>query len=117
MNRHLTEDELVLHYYGEMTVDGDSRAAAHMDGCAQCRDQLARLQRALALVDADALAEPDGGFEARTWRRLEPALRAAAPPPRRWTPAFVTLTWTAAAAMLVLAAFVTGRFWPDPAPV
>src|SRR5688572_24303999 len=116
MNRHLTEDELVLHYYGEMTVDDESRAAAHMDGCAQCRDQLARLQRALALADADTLAEPDGGFEARTWRRLEPALRAAAPP-RRWTPAFVTRTWTPAAARLVLAAFATGRFWPDPAPV
>ena len=115
MNRHLTEDELVLHYYGEMTDEAEDSASAHMDGCAACRDELARLQRVFALVDTRALPEPDAEFEARAWRRLQPALREAAPP-RRFAPTFTTLAWAAAAAVLVLAAFVTGRFWPDPAP-
>lgn len=120
MDRHLTEDELVLHYYGEMTGGAEARASTHMDACAVCRDQLAHLQRVLALVDARTLPEPDAGFEARAWQRLQPPLRAEAAPQRRWALprlSFATLAWGAAAAVLVLAAFVVGRVWPDPVPV
>jgi hypothetical protein len=120
MDRHLTEDELVLHYYGEMIDEAEARATSHMDGCSTCREGLAQLQRVLALVDAVPRAEPDAGFEARAWRRLEPALRNEAPrrPVRLpWSGLTVqSLAWSAAAAAIVLAAFVAGRFWPAAGP-
>ena len=31
LNRHLTEDELALHYYGEMTDEMEARTLAHLD--------------------------------------------------------------------------------------
>ena len=84
MDRHLTDDELALHYYGEMGDAAEARAESHLDACRACRDQLERLQQVFAIIDADSVPEPDERFEARAWQRLEPVLhqtRAAAP----WT--------------------------------
>lgn len=120
MDRHLTEDELVLHYYGEMSDAAEGRACAHMDACAECRTQLSRLQRVLALVDAGATPEPAATFEARTWQQVEPVLRRELPRRRAYLPlpllrpVIAKIAWGAAAAVLVLAAFVAGRVWPDP---
>jgi hypothetical protein len=114
MDRHLTDDELVLHYYGETSDAADARAASHVDGCVECRENLARLQRVLAMVDAGAPPAADAAFESRMWERLEPELQLAAgsgqqaagrssyhlPP---------TTYRLATAALLVLAAFVAGR--------
>src|SRR5688572_24312187 len=78
MDRHLTDDELVLHYYGETSDAVDAGAASHLAGCAGCRDNLARLQRVLALVDAGVPPAADAAFEARVWAALEPELQLAA---------------------------------------
>jgi hypothetical protein len=110
---HLTDDELVLHYYGEMREAAEARACAHLDGCASCREHLQRLQRVMAALDAAPMPEPDAFFEGRTWARLQPAL-AQAPRTRTWTPPWPALAWGAAAALMVIAAFVAGRFYPAP---
>lgn len=120
MNRHLTEDELVLHYYGEMSDAAEAGATAHLDSCVECRAQLAQLQRVLALVDVGVPPEPDAAFEARTWQRLEPSLKDLPRQLRRsfglfpWSlPPIARLAWGAAACVVVLGAFAAGRFWPD----
>ena len=59
MNIHLTEDELVLHYYGEMSTSEETRATAHLTSCADCHENLRRLQRVLAVVEESALAGPE----------------------------------------------------------
>jgi hypothetical protein len=121
MNRHLTDDELVLHDDGEGSEALDAGASSHLDGCAECRGNLARLQRVLAMVDAEPAPVADSGFEARVWEALEPELQLAAgsrqlaaersayhlPP---------TTYRLAAAAVLVLAAFVAGRMSAPQAP-
>jgi len=117
MHTHLTEDELVLHYYGEMSASEDAATAAHLTSCEACHDNLRRLQRVLAVVDETALAGPElpEHFERTVWAKLEPSLQR----PRHWTS---WLTWTprhaiaAAALVLVIgAAFMAGRLSPRPA--
>ena len=37
MNDHLSEDELVLHFYGEIDRADESRIASHLASCADCQ--------------------------------------------------------------------------------
>ena len=114
---HLNEDELVLHYYGEMTPGEEQRAAAHLADCAPCHSSLTALQRALAAVDAAPAPEPADGFERTMWARLEPAL-----PSRRagwfsWLAiAPARLALAAGLVVLVAGAFLAGRLWQRGGP-
>lgn len=113
-DRHLTHDELVLHYYGD--AGGETRRFdRHLAGCDACRTSLARLTRALSLVEASPAEEPDAAFEARLWARLAPSLEAPAPWWRRF-PAVRTTPWAAAAlaAASIVAAFAGGWWLRDP---
>src|SRR5688572_19440770 len=79
---HVHEDDLTLLYYDEL-AGADARAArAHLEGCAECRVRQAELARLLTMVGDAETPEPDPGFEAAMWRRLQPALRAARHPVR-----------------------------------
>ena len=118
---HLTEDELVLHYYGEMTAAEESRTTEHLAACRACHDSLRQLQRVLAVVDESALAGPDlpEHFERTVWARLEPNLGGAR---GGWFFWFVLspgrLAWIATIVLLVGASFMAGRLAPrsgDPA--
>jgi hypothetical protein len=146
MDRHLTDDELVLHYYGEMSDAVEARTLVHLDACDTCREDLARLQRALAVVDAIEPPQVRAGVESRVWARLEPALFRLKPEAtgpalfrlkpeatgvafastsgvasafrRKTAPWTAPLAWSAAAAAVVLAAFIAGRISaPLPAAV
>ena len=117
--RHLSEDELILHYYGESDAPQEQQAAAHLEDCGLCRNEYARLQRVLGVIDERAVAvEPHASFERTMWARLEPNLR---PAQRSWlswmlmSPAPLGLA--AAVVVLVSAAFFAGRaLSPAPAP-
>ena len=119
---HLTEDDLVLHYYGELTGAEEAHAAEHLTTCRTCHDELRRLQQVLAVVDERALAGPElpAHFERTVWARLEPNL---GPSRRSWLSWFVLspsrLAWVAAVVVLVGASFMAGRLVPranDAAP-
>jgi len=112
---HLTDDELVLHYYGEMSDAAEARACAHLDECPACRENLVKLQRVMAAIDTAPVLEPDTWFEQRTWARLQPALTPA--PRRSWQLPWRAIAWGAAAALIVIAAFVAGRFTSAPPAV
>jgi hypothetical protein len=114
MTLHLTDDELVLHYYGEMSEAAESKACDHLDGCAACRENLTRLQRVMSAIDATPVPEPDAWFEQRAWARLAPALKAS-DIRRPWQLPWRAIAWGAAAAVVVLAAFVAGQFTSGPA--
>jgi hypothetical protein len=120
MISHLTEDDLVLHYYGEMNGAEEVQASAHLSSCAQCHESYRRLQRVLAAVDDSALVGPElpEHFERTVWARLEPNLPRAERGWSSWlglSPA--RLAWVAMLVLLVGAAFVAGRLTPrQPVP-
>jgi hypothetical protein len=109
---HLTEEQLILHYYGE---ESDALSSEkHLEECPGCRDLYSSLQRVLNVVDA--LPVPDLGPEygAEVWRRIQHRVPAR----RRWLPSF-EWRWaaaTAAMAALLIGAFVAGRHYPQLYP-
>lgn len=115
MNTHLTDDDLVLHYYGELDAAGEIASAAHLNGCGNCHARFRRLQRVLAVVDETTVSGPElpESFERTVWARLEPNLERR--PPGLW-PWFVLsparLALVASVAVLVGAAFLAGRIVP-----
>jgi predicted anti-sigma-YlaC factor YlaD len=116
---HLTEDDLVLHYYGEMSAPEETLATEHLGRCAECRTQLTQLQRVLGVLDESAVGpvELPEGFERIVWARLQPNLRRHS---RGWfswmlvSPAPLALA--AAVVVLVGAAFFAGRFFSTGKP-
>jgi hypothetical protein len=108
MTPHLTDDDLLLHYYGETEPSNERVVAAHLDSCRECRASLVRLERLLAMVNSGVDVDVPSTFERDTWRRLAPHVvvrkraRLFAPP----------MVWGAAAAGVVLAAFLVAQVWP-----
>jgi len=115
---HLSDDDLVLHYYGEMAAPEEARAAAHLAECHACQQDYGKLQRLLALVESTATSEAPDGFERVAWARLEPELPSRRPGWLSWfvfSPA--RLAWAGGVMLLVFAAFMAGRLMPrDAAP-
>jgi hypothetical protein len=69
---HPADEDLVLSHYGE----GDpAETAAHLEGCARCRDRRDDLVAMLSLASDDPVPERDPGYGERVWLRLEPRLR------------------------------------------
>lgn len=109
MTEHLTDDDLVLHFYGEMDHSAETAAVSHLAACDSCRRSYTRLQRVLAAVDALPAPVLSDGFERTVWARLEPQL----PPRRGWFSWLVlspgNLAWVSAVVLLVVGAFMAGR--------
>jgi hypothetical protein len=112
---HLTEDDLILHYYGELDAAAAARAGDHLRGCADCHASFTTLQRVLAAVESAPPVDLGQGFERKVWARLQPELE-----PRRkgWLSWFVLsparLAWVAGIAILVASAFFAGRMSQRP---
>jgi hypothetical protein len=110
MNNHLTEDELILHYYREIDRADLQRVESHLASCAECQAANEKLARVMAMVDSAAPIEAPAGFERIAWARLEPKLDANRDGALRrffWFPQWALAGGVAA---LVVAAFVAGRF-------
>jgi hypothetical protein len=106
---HVTEQDLVLHYYGELAAAEDRAISAHLAECPGCRREFTRLQRVLGVIDETVIApELPDGFERTVWARLEPGLRRD----RRGWLSWLAPAPLALAAMVILlvgAAFFAGR--------
>jgi hypothetical protein len=99
--QHLTEEQLVAHYYH----DGDAASAeAHLESCEECRAQLATLRSVLALIDQLPIPEKNGAYGEEVWTRLRWKLGSERRRARVWA------TISAIAAALALA-FIGGMFW------
>ena len=113
---HLNDDDLVLHYYGEMDAAEETRASAHLSECGPCHGSYTKLQRVLAAVEAAPAPEIADGFERIVWARLEPDLRSARTGWLLWfvfSPA--RMAWLAGVLVLLAGAFVAGRHWKEGA--
>lgn len=113
---HLSDDDLVLHYYGELDEAGDAAASAHIGACGDCLRRQAHLQRVMAAVDGMELPALPENYERTVWARLEPELSA----PRGWLSWLVlspgNLAWVSAVVLLVAGAFMAGRMTRTVAP-
>jgi hypothetical protein len=112
MNSHVTDDELILHFYGESPNEAP-RIDQHLGECGECQANWATLQRTMQMVDSAEIADAPAGFERVMWAKIQPQL-----PPRRarlswWSPR----AWApiAGLAAVIALAFVGGRFWPGTA--
>jgi len=106
--QHLTEEQLVSHYYH----DGDAAfAAEHLAVCEECRTQFETLRKVLSLVDQLPIPERGDAYGDEVWTRLRWKLGS-----NRRRSAY---GWMAIAAALIVA-FVGGMFWharsQQPAP-
>lgn len=109
MNTHLTEDELILHYYGEVDRADASRVESHLASCAECQLANHKLARVMAMVDAASPVEAPDGFERIAWARLEPHLDSNTTRALKsffWFPQWALAGGVAA---LLVAAFWAGR--------
>jgi hypothetical protein len=73
---HLSEDDLILHYYGE-DESSEFGVQTHLASCAGCREAFAGLRRVMEAIDAAPVPEPAADFERSVWARLAPELSAA----------------------------------------
>ena len=115
---HCTEDELILHYYGEARAP--AAVDRHLATCAGCADAYQAIVGTLQLVVAPEPPERDDSYSHEVWSRLRGRLPERPVPWWQawfgWTP----VTVAAAIATVVIATTVgtrvSGRVWPRAAP-
>jgi hypothetical protein len=94
--KHLSEEDLILIYYGEPGVP--EAAHAHLAECGQCRAEADALAHTLDLCNEWTAPTPDAGFERRVWDHR----------PHSWA---MPRVWMGVAATIVIliGAFLLGR--------
>lgn len=109
---HLTEEQLVLHYYGEQ---GDTLEIEwHLKECEDCRGLYGSLKRVLNVLDSAPSPERGADYGAEVWGRIEAKLK----PRCRWRVwgVMLAMRWVlagAAVVVLLTVAFLAGRFYPQ----
>jgi hypothetical protein len=113
VTHHCTEDELTLYYYGE----GRRRheVERHLDLCGDCAATYREIAATLAMIAAPEVPERGDQYGLEVWQRIRHKLPEQEPSAWATLAGFFRserLVFAAAAAILVLAAFVAGRVWP-----
>jgi len=135
VSTHYSEDDLTLYYYGESPshrwstyVGGGSRSAVerHLAECATCAAAYREIADTLAMIVAEEIPERGDRYGLEVWQRVRPQL-AVEPDAFKALKGLQRFPWfaaldrfgfkefAAAAAVLMIAAFVAGRFSIDVA--
>jgi hypothetical protein len=126
--RHMSDENLLLDYYGEATPEQHAEMRAHVETCAECQALDRELRAVLALVDSEPVPDAPPGFEREMWARLEPVVsglpsRSFGGPRKADTAKADTSTWSfefprwalaASVAALAVGSFALGRVWDTP---
>lgn len=126
MHAHISDEDLLLDYYGEATPEQRAVMRAHLQTCAECQALDRELRAVLALVDKEPLPEAPPGFERDMWARVEPVVSGfsrtrevrlkadTTKPDTTWS--FELPRWALAASVAALAvgSFALGRIWDTP---
>ena len=128
MTNHFNEDDLTLYYYGEGAYRVDRvgrgsprrRVDQHLERCPACASLYHEIAGTLAMVVAPEVPERGDQYGLEVWQRLRHKLPEQDAPLWKalWTSVFRLdrLVFAAAAAALLLTAFVAGRVWPLQQP-
>lgn len=111
--RHVTEEELVEHYYGESSAQ--SGVALHLELCSKCAKSYETLCKDLEGIEIAAVPLRGADFGDQVWEKLRNSLpvyeKKESPWSRMWNWKWRPLGYGLTCAVLILAAFVIGRNW------
>ena len=120
MSTHYSEDDLTLYYYGEAPSAGFGAARRkadierHLQQCSDCARLYREIADTLAMVVAEEAPERGERYGLEVWQRIRHQLPEAEAK-FGWFTGFTKVAGLAAvAAMLVIAAFIAGRFSTNP---
>jgi hypothetical protein len=105
---HCSDDELVLHYYGE-----DAAPAPHLAACGECAARYRELEAVLQSVYSVEAPPRGEQYGLEVWTRIRHRL----PEPQAWWRGLFSqwpmATLASAAVVLIVAGFAAGRLWPE----
>jgi len=107
--KHYTEEDLILHYYDERGRRKD--IDAHLDQCERCAAAYRALAGTLRLIETPEAPERGEQYGLEVWQRIRHRLPEQEIP---WWSIWFRADRLAAAgafAVLLMAAFVAGRWW------
>ena len=107
--KHLTQEQIVLHCYGD-AKDGEA-IEGHLRECSECRAEFGKVKALLKEIPPAEVPEPPAYLEQKLWLNLRDRLEEEPSP--RWQRFLAPSRWAiaAAVAVLVVGAFLAGRFW------
>ena len=110
--KHSTEEELIAYRYG--AARERTAVAAHLKECAECREELARIEAVFRAMDAVPVPDPGEDYGERVWQRIAPRLGERKT--RWWESLFVPQRLLALGGVvaLVILGFVAGRLTRSP---
>jgi hypothetical protein len=109
--KHLTEEELVDHYYGEAVNSVDIES--HLHACNVCAATFATLQQDLASIKSPIVPMRDASYGDQVWQSLRNSVPVYEKKKRRWLHFNLMqgLGYATACIVLIAAAFFAGRQW------
>ena len=112
--KHRTEEELIA--YRDGATDERAAIVAHLSECAECREDLARIEAVFAALDAVPIPDPGEDYGGRVWQKISP--RLGEKQARWWESLFVPQRVAALGGIvaLVILAFFAGRITRHTAP-
>jgi hypothetical protein len=110
--KHLTEEELIEHYYGEDFYKAD--VEVHLQACRQCAQAYEELGKLMGSIRTSEPPARSPEYGTQVWQSIKGSLEAY-PAKKRgffmWPHLTPRLAYAAACLLFVAAAFLAGRFW------
>lgn len=110
--KHLTEEQIVMHYYGE--APDSQELAEHLASCAECRAEFEKLKALLAQIPATPTPEPPEYLEQKVWFYIRDRMDERRARDWKWFFSPARFATAGAVAVLVIAAFLAGRYLVPP---
>jgi hypothetical protein len=109
--KHLTEEELVDHYYGEAA--NPASVEHHLHECNVCAEAYTMLRHDLASIKPSIVPTRDASYGEQVWQSLRNSLPVYEKQKRRWLHFNLLqgLGYATACIVLIAAAFFAGRQW------
>jgi len=111
---HLSEEQIVLHYYGD--ADDEAQVRQHLAECSACRADFERVQSLLGSVPPTEVPEPGSFFEEKMWLNVRDRLPDKSESAKSFWASGRKWAFAGGMAMLLVVAFLAGRFWPGRSP-
>ncbi|QNI30909.1 hypothetical protein H7849_17565 [Alloacidobacterium dinghuense] len=107
--KHLTEEEMIEHYYSEDSHKVD--AEIHLQACKQCAQAYEELGKLLGSIRVPEPPPRSSEYGAQVWQSIQGALRPYQPKRKRRFLLWPQLAYAAACLVFLAGAFWAGRMW------
>ena len=107
--KHLTEEELIEHYYSEDFYKAE--AEVHLQACRYCAQEYEKLGKILGGVRAPEAPQRGSEYGAQVWQSIREALQPYPEKKKRNYFRWPQLAYVTACLLFLAGAFLAGRFW------